>query len=64
MNQEMTKFKNPQMKTENESNNFLEGDPDVDVILEAKMKRESLGIDEIIPDLSDISWHTVRRRSG
>ena len=32
------------MKIDNESNEFLEGDPDVDVILKARREKESVDI--------------------
>ena len=44
-----TQFKNPEIKILNESNKFLEGDPDVDIMLEAGREKLSAGIEEI-PD--------------
>ena len=55
-----TKLKNPDMKIENESNKFLHLDPDVDVMLEAGMEKESVSLKKISPDSSDASWHAVK----
>ena len=51
----MTKFKNPEMNIENDSNEFLEMDANVDVMLEARRFKESVGINEISHDLSNTS---------
>ena len=43
----MTKCKSPEMKMENESIKFLEGDPHVDVMIEAGREKESVCINKI-----------------
>ena len=60
----MTKFMNQKMKIKNESTKFLEGKPDVDVMLEAGRGKKSMDINEISSDSSDTSWLTVRTTSG
>ena len=51
-------------KIEKKTNEFLEEDPAVDVMLYAVREKESLGIKEVSPDLRDTSWCTARTRSG
>ena len=60
----MTKFENLETKFENELNEFIRGDPDVDVILEAGMKMESACTKKVISDSSNTSWFSIRRNSG
>ena len=51
----VSKVENPEMKIENESNKFLEGDKDVDLTLEAWWENESFSNNEIGPYLSNTS---------
>ena len=60
----MTKFKSPETKIENESNKLLEGDPSVDVSLEAGKETESVGIKEINSNSSNTFWHTIKTWKG
>ena len=43
----VAKFKNLEMKIENESNDFLEGNPVIDMALEAGKGKESVCIKEV-----------------
>ena len=60
----VTKYKNPEIKVENESNKFLKGDPGIDVMLKAEWVKEFVDIKEWSPDQNNTFLHMVRTGNG
>ena len=59
----VTKFKNTQVKVEKDSNEFLKGNTDVDIMVEVGREKESMGIKDVFPFLSHASWNEIRMKS-
>ena len=55
-------LENPEIRVDNDSSEFLKGDPDFVVTMEAGRENESVGIKEVSPDLSNDSWHKIRMK--
>ena len=51
------------MKSNNESNKYLKGDPDVDMILEAGRENKFMSITEVWSDLSDAFVCMIRMKA-
>ena len=60
----VSKLKNPEMKIDNESNEFFKCDPDINVTLEAGRDKEFADVKEECPDLCNTSWCTARTKCG
>ena len=50
------------MKVNSDSNEFLKGNPFVNVTVKTRREKESMGINEVSPDSSDAFLHTIRTR--